>query len=290
MQVLQNDAQIVVSSCDALQKLLLNSSILECVLTQQQHGNKNGHHSPYKPATMLNSQEEVNAQASGACSSEWQIVLCGDIPPGEEPERYASCCALNQPVILAPETEVAVAAAQKAQVVAAQNVPRPDLDTNGNWYNSALWDPFYGTCISKAAVQMPTFYRDSNNQTQIRMSTQNVPILSPGLIARIKSSALMSTSRTMRTVRSSINSMSKAATPSSFIHPIGYTGAAELAFMQARLAQRAPLQMAASDSLLTGQGVPLKVYSGGWYFRTDCPAQNYGGPFTMQTFMADYGE
>lgn len=223
-------------------------------------------------------------EAASSCDSEWQIVMCGDIPADALRQR-AECCNAQRPAPLSPDSAAAVAAADGARAAARQQVERRDVGENG----TVSRRPVRYQCTAQLAVQLPSFSLDAAGRTQMpALQIQAVPALTKDVIRRVKDRAIQLGSKTLRAKYAALNSINAA---SGFRHPGGFASAAELAAMQTKLAVGGQPQAAARDSLLKGTGVPPKVYPGGWYFRTDCPA-DYSlttGPLPMAKLEADYG-
>lgn len=100
------------------------------------------------------------------CQSEWQVVLCGDIP-WDNINDLAACCALHQPAQPSSQAAGAVITAAKVRSSISNQIPRSDLDTAGQLYNSTP-EYYFGKCMVPVQVQLPTFSRDSNSNTQVR--------------------------------------------------------------------------------------------------------------------------
>jgi hypothetical protein len=109
----------------------------------------------------------ANAQvaAAAACRSEWQIVLCSDIPVNAT-KRLAACCSANRPLPAAAAAMVYAAALQ--QKGAAQEVSRPDLavmEAGGPFSGAIDWR--FGECLTAASADVPVFTQDEAGGTQV---------------------------------------------------------------------------------------------------------------------------
>jgi len=87
------------------------------------------------------------------------------------------------------------------------------------------------------------------------MVRQPVPVLTKGVITRIKAAALGklpdSPVIALRSLRESASAArNEVGRRSGFLQPAGYAGPAELALLQARLAANSTLQLVAKESLL----------------------------------------
>lgn len=102
-----------------------------------------------------------------SCSSEWQIVFCGDIPL-DAPAARAACCARAAPAPAPPAARAALAAARAARAAAAAALPpRGDLDPAGPLASTKI-DWQFGRCMQQAFAEVPEFSRAPNGSTQVR--------------------------------------------------------------------------------------------------------------------------
>jgi len=157
---------------------------------------------------------------------------------------------------------------------------------------------------------------------------QAVPELRSSVIEAVKDKALSSAPKFERSQFRSLRSTSNArrsffSKMSGFLHPGGYMGPAEIAQMQAKLATGSELQTVAKRRLLTVSWVVV-LYERGWAVSSACNSHltcdhscwknkqtnkqarkeqkygieipvnagvdDYGGPYPMATFQADYCE
>ncbi len=104
---------------------------------------------PPSPTSRPNPQPQ-NLPAT--CRDEWQRVMCSDIPSDETPQLL-ECCSLNRPRRRPPPT----AAAMRA----GQDIPRPDLKSDGGAYSAApRWE--FGNCTAKKWAPVPEFIRSQD--------------------------------------------------------------------------------------------------------------------------------
>lgn len=101
--------------------------------------------------------------------------------------------------------------------------------------------------------------------------------ISTAAIRAVKQKAMASVGTSVQQLHDSLRSVNPT---SGFIHPGGIAGPAEIALMKLRIDSNDPLVTAALNKMLTGQGVPPKVYPGGWYPPTGTPL-DYGGPYAV---------
>ncbi|GBF98901.1 hypothetical protein Rsub_11539 [Raphidocelis subcapitata] len=244
-----------------------------------------------------------NKDLPEVCSSEWQIVMCADVPLNATAE-LAACCSEHAP---RPVTAAAAVAGAKAEAdTAARLVKRPDLDLARGPYSQPP-DWFFWHCIKKLEARVPSFRRDGDGETQAEVLPQPVPELTPDLIRQIKARALSSAPPEQRDLLASLTANATRASaaaapaarrllsgappaPRAFAHPGGYAGAAELAALQHRLQSGEALQAAARDNLLTGRWVPRNGGSRSrWSAPAGTPAEDYGGPYATEVVRVDIG-
>ena len=214
------------------------------------------------------------------CSSEKQMVMCGDIPFEDSQARH-DCCAANREVEPTPEIAAMIAAAEEAQYITAAAAPlnRPDLDTAG-----AVGRPpayiYNSTCLNSTIAQVPSFTGTMNGQ----LFNWTVPVLNPTIISRIKSAAMATLRANNATawMVNAHNALRRVNATSGFIHPGTAAGPQELPFLHYKLAIANPAITIARNSLLTGSGVPPKNY-GSWAPPTNTPLSNYSGPYHVLT-------
>lgn len=214
------------------------------------------------------------------------MVLCGEIP-FEFTEQRAQCCAQARPAPLPPAAAAAVATARASRkgISARYALVRPDLDTGSAFYTTPP-QYLFGECTTQLVAQVPTFAKDANNVTVTTYVGQPVPQLSKSTVYRVKQRAITVATSALRSRYRAVRRLNAL---SGIQHPAGFVGAAEVAAIQARVKAGVQPQAAALESLLTGNGVVPKVYAGGWSFRTDTPAGDYGGVMPMAKFEADWG-
>ncbi|KAI8474482.1 MAG: hypothetical protein J3K34DRAFT_518210 [Monoraphidium minutum] len=240
--------------------------------------------------------------APTACKSEWQIVMCADVPVSDT-ARLDACCRDHLPP---PPAAAAVVTAAAAQADAAAAVARPDLDPDSGPYSEPL-DWLFGSCVPQATAEVLAFSRDEEGRTLAQVDVQPVPALSASLIRRIKARALRAAPAGHRLLAARLkqrtagaarrgaaggggDAAAGGAAGEPFAVPGGYAGPAELATLQWRLAQGSPLQAAAKDSLLTGRWVPRNVKGrNGWHLPVTLPPEGYGGPYAMKELLVDIG-
>jgi hypothetical protein len=113
------------------------------------------------------------------CSSEWQIVMCVDVPVNSTAE-HAACCSDHAP---RPVTAAAALAGARAEAdSAARLVKRPDLDlTRGPYSQPVHW--LFGHCTTKLEARVPSFRRDGDGETQVgRQCPGQTPPAGPGAL------------------------------------------------------------------------------------------------------------
>eukprot|EP00882_Tetradesmus_deserticola_P015228 GHRQ01016219.1.p1 GENE.GHRQ01016219.1~~GHRQ01016219.1.p1 ORF type:complete len:577 (+),score=184.85 GHRQ01016219.1:303-2033(+) len=228
--------------------------------------------------------------AEFACNSERQVVSCGQLPveTASQQAEYIACCQANvvTPAAAAEATRVAAAAAVVRQELQPAQM-RPDLDPNGPRSTSLNFR--WGSCLKRRLVVMPTFVGTS--WTTVK---QTVPsTLSRNVINSVRDRALsiLATRAALSSVHNTYASITSVNAASSFVHPAGLSGPAELATLRFRVANpnfRSP-QLGAFSVLLSGEGVPPKTYPGGWAPPTNCPAEGYAGPLAMSKVQVLYG-
>jgi hypothetical protein len=236
-------------------------------------------------AAAVAAADGADAADAAPCQSEWQMVMCGDIPLDSADDR-AQCCRAHAPAPLPPAAAAAVSAARATQRAGARTAAaggmRPDLDLNGAFYNAQL----DYMCLQRVPVAVPVFAKDANGVTQTTVVTQSAPRLAPSTIARVKRRAVV-----VRALRTGVAAYLRTSAVSGLQHPGAFVGAFEVAALQARLRTGTALQRAALESLKSGNGVPPKVYAGGWFFPTNTPAGAHtSGPLAMAKVEADWGE
>lgn len=224
---------------------------------------------PPQQAAAASSDDAADPAAWAACSSEQQIIECGQIPFTAQEDR-AACCALNKPLPPGAADGVNAAAA------VAQQPARADL--TGGLASGPNYK--FGSCIQQATAAVPAFRDVSTPPT---LTYQAVPQLDKGAIQRIKAAALAALSDG---VKANIGRSRSINSNSGFVHPGTTAGPAELALMRERLRAGSQTHQVARDSLLWGNNVRPKLRpapdGGTWAPPTDTPADGYYGPLAMQ--------
>ncbi|GBF99458.1 hypothetical protein Rsub_11944 [Raphidocelis subcapitata] len=224
------------------------------------------------------------------CNSEWQLVMCGEIPFTAR-EDLAHCCARYAPEAggggepaASADTDTARAGALAVTMGGAPAVPRLDLDAGGYYFTSTV-DLFMGRCTPPRTARLPVFSRDAQGRTQVEVQVRQFAGLNTRVIKAVKKAAIRAASKETRSRYNTLN-----RTKNGFNHPGTYASALELAATQTRLASQEQLQAMALNAMVTGdtRWVPVKRY-GSWSFRVDTPADGYGGPFASAEVSIDYG-
>lgn len=202
-------------------------------------------------------QQRASAQPVG-CSSSLQQVQCGQLPLETEDQQaaYVSCCTRFAPAPRSVRSEDDVLAAS----VPPPPPPRPDLNVSGRLRVAPPYPAAYGTCLPRLRIAVPTFPAGQPP----RMVTQLAPGLSRDVIGRIKAHALARLRGNDTRIRSLHDSLRSVNAVSGFVHPAAMAGPAELAVLAVRVPAGAQPATLALDQLLTGNGMPPKVYRGGW--------------------------
>lgn len=137
-----------------------------------------------------------DAAVAPACSSEQQIVQCGQLlAQGEaSAEAYAQCCRLYQPFALPPAAAAAAAQAAAELQARAASMPRPDLDqTAAGRYatppdflwnsNAVVNDKPASTCVARGSLLVPVF---PAGQQVVVVDTVTAPLLTTKQISSVK--------------------------------------------------------------------------------------------------------
>ncbi|KAF8063673.1 hypothetical protein HT031_003528 [Scenedesmus sp. PABB004] len=265
------------------------------------------------------------------CEGEAQQAACGDIPWAFTLERSA-CCSAHAAAGAAPAGRgggdhrgVAAAAAAEED---CPNAPPPELPPRGDLAAAASGAVAMGAryraapCVRWEAAHVPAFGPGApRDVAALNAITQDVPLLDPGAVRRVKDEALRRLAppqppgggrrRGRAPAGTGGDSAGGAGAPRSPLssvwqrhqawaatapprgaaglhHPASTAGLAELAWLQHRLANGASPQAPALEQLLSGAGVPPKRYDGCWAPPTGCPA-DYDGPFPMRVASIRYG-
>ncbi|KAI8464060.1 MAG: hypothetical protein J3K34DRAFT_526509 [Monoraphidium minutum] len=238
-------------------------------------------------AAALLAAEPRHLDLSDDCASEWQQVMCGDIP-FSEPGLRADCCASHRPRPLPPGGAAALARASARGAATRSLSPRADVDPSG-----ALWtnppELRLGTCTPQGVALIPLFtFNAATKATEVTVSQQPAPQpLLPSVIAAVRKAA--AGTRGARGAKKALRASLKTlpASAGRFAHPAGHAGGGELALMMAKLSRGDQPQAAAREALLSGSNVAPKFF-GTWAFRVDTPADGYGGPMAMAKAEIDY--
>lgn len=115
-----------------------------------------------------------------------------------------------------------------------------------------------------------------------------MPELTPTIIAEVKRAAINAAPGYVRKRYRQLRPV--ISRESGFLHPATFAGPAELALMQAGIERGEQTATAAKATLLTGKGVPQKLYSDGWGARTDTPLAGFEGPMPMRKLELGWGE
>lgn len=231
------------------------------------------------------------ATADFSCSSDRQVVNCGQLPvdTAEQKAEYVACCQANvvTPAAAAEEVKVAAAAAGVRQGLQPAQM-RADLNAGGPRNTSMNFR--WGWCLLRRLVIVPTF--DGTSWTSVR---QTVPAtLNRNVINNVRDAAIsiLAQRPKLNAIRNDYAMISSINSGSGFLHPVGLVGPAELAALRYRMANRVDFnspQPGASDVLLSGQGVPPKTYPGGWAPPINTPVDGYPGPLAMTKVEVKYG-
>jgi hypothetical protein len=225
----------------------------------------------------LTASQCVSAQLQlPQCSSERQIVMCGQLPVDTAAgvAAYTECCARHEPFVLPPHAQEATSQVATSTAAVAATIPRPDLDLTPTgryatppdflWTSTAIaHDKPVSTCVPKGQLLMPSF---SLGQ-QVTVNSVTAPILSSTQISRVKARALALIRNVPRSVRRAaltLRIQARTAVPEAtglYTHPAGLMGAAELALMQNRIAASTSPQAEASVYMLSGATVSGRAQS-----------------------------
>lgn len=94
-------------------------------------------------------------QVLSDCNSEWQLVMCGDIPL-DQPDLRAVCCEQYKP---------GNQSKRAASKVVPPSIPRPDLDLSSKQQKPVNWQ--YGDCAKQMVAEVPVFSRSGNGTTEV---------------------------------------------------------------------------------------------------------------------------
>lgn len=209
------------------------------------------------------------------CCSEEQVIYCGQIPltPRFKADRIA-CCRAHRPTPENPEAKAEATAAAAQQTSVVSSITRSDLTVAGYLFKSDFTYP-YGSCgipTEKGKAAVPTFIRSDDGSGYILVD-YFPPKLSKTVIQSIKAAAIAALPADTRKAYSSL----KVVTASGgFNHPGSAVGPGELAVMKTRLASGSQVQVAAKNTLISGEGVVPKSRTTAngtvWSPPTNCPA------------------
>jgi len=128
--------------------------------------------------------------------------------------------------------------------------------------------------------------------------SQTIPILPTETIKKVKAAAMDALREKPDTsdIATTYNRLRKVDSTSSFVHPAGVAGPAELSMMLYRIDRKHPQEptITAKNNLLSGRDVPPKAQplvphgSGSWYTPVNTPL-TYGGPFPMPIVKIGFG-
>jgi hypothetical protein len=204
------------------------------------------------------------------CSSENQIVMCGQLPVDTDAAvaAYSECCVRHEPFALPPHAQEATSKAAYSTAAVAATIPRPDLDLTPTgrfatppdylWTSTAIsHNKPVSSCVPQGQLLMPTFTQGQ----PVSVNVVTAPVLSSSQITRVKARALALTRNVARSVRRAALTLrikARNAVPEAtavYTHPAGLPGVAELAMMQARIAASTSPQAEASVYMLSGATV-----------------------------------
>lgn len=258
-----------------------------------------------------------------SCGNELQQAECGQIPFQATTERTA-CCAtyaampsvfvalhngsnggaggLNtqaQPLESPPASPSPPKCPLPPGASAQSPPPRPDLEaaaieTGGAGSPlRALWRS--AACASFTPATLPVFTRaKSDSNPNVTVANLQAPLLDRTTVLRVRRAALAAASNgspRATTVAANAAAWSHVRPGSNFTHPGGPAGASELAHMRAALSSGVEPQVSLLQAMLSGAGVPRKIYDpvSCWHPPTDTPADGYHGPFAMPSAIIRYG-
>lgn len=152
---------------------------------------------------------------------------------------------------------------------------RADLDTNDGMRSPPLDWQYSSGCTAAIKVDVPVFL----NGGKVQIVQQTVPQLTKDAVQKIQQAALAATPSDVQQGAARLRTVSKA---SGFLHPGTCMGPVEVATMQYRVRNGVEPQATAKDALLSGAGVPPKLYPGNWSVPQATPL-SYSGPYAMET-------
>lgn len=107
--------------------------------------------------------------ASATCNSEWQLVMCSDIPVNATLAR-AACCQQNRQKPKPPKSAGVITEAAEKKRSAYLGLVRPDLDTSDGPFAAPL-EFHFGKCTNELVAQLPTFSQDEYGVTRVGQQT-----------------------------------------------------------------------------------------------------------------------
>jgi hypothetical protein len=281
----------------------------------------------YQQAYIVAAAAAADAGSDDECGNELQTIQCSAIPFKYTADRITCCNLYATPdlgtgqhtdqasmAVASLSHPTALGTAEPAPKVqphdftpvtdpgssGGSNASQPDLDeflTSNRTVDqiqitARLHELYAAGCMDKSLVSIPMFVNDSASTEQINAHIQPVPQLSSHLIQRIKARAL-SQIKSIAAARPVWKLLRKwdANHRIVFKHPGVVSSASELVLMQHRLLQGAPVQAVAVQQLLTGAGVPPKMYEGptaNWSVAVNT-SLDYQGPYAMAVLLAKYG-
>lgn len=155
---------------------------------------------------------------SSQCSSEQQVIMCGQIPLTQQfRSEWLTCCRLHRPVALWAAAQQSLSTAAEQQQVATAQTARGDL--NGDLdYPPNYW---FGKCTDQQAASVPVFVPNL-----VKVVSYPVPQLLRGVIQRVKAKVLAGIAEPVRKEHNRLRTFSGS---SGFQHPAGTAGELVLA-------------------------------------------------------------
>ena len=131
----------------------------------------------------------------------------------------------------------------------AASAYRRDLDPNGPYSSSPIYE-YGGSGLGQAKALMPSF----DPKDQGAPISQTIPILPTMTIKKVKAAAMdvLRENPDTTAIATTYDRLRKVDSTSSFIHPAGLAGPAELSMMLYRIKQETQPTITARDSLLSG--------------------------------------
>jgi hypothetical protein len=101
-------------------------------------------------AVLLNTAPQIDLSE---CASEWQIVMCGDIPLSSV-RKLKACCEAHKPVVDSPSWA-------GDGTVQAASIARSDVISSLGGYVEPM-DFQLGFCTEQVSALVPAFYKDAS--------------------------------------------------------------------------------------------------------------------------------